>query len=350
MEVASGRRTDDEKKGYLHPDYAQSLAEFGNPQELPCSGGWVLVQDIPGFPYIDARGCYPLFACRDWSQLSTDLKKIPAEWVTLSLVTDPFGEYDQSYLQECFPDFVTPFKEHFVVDLCRPINTIVSGHHRRNARKAFCKLSVSKSKDVSQLVDEWVGLYSVLIERHKIKGISAFSRTAFMQQLKVPGLTAFRAMEKETTVGMVLWYVQGQVGYYHLGAYTPFGYKLGASFALFWSAIEYFAASGLKWLNLGAGAGVKNDGLDGLSAFKRGWSTRTKTAYLCGRIFNRTRYEEILKAKGVSAGNYFPAYRKGELCQNPPLKDTYVKEAANAEQPITQDSQAIRIVTEEVGR
>jgi hypothetical protein len=153
----------------------------------------------------------------------------------------------------------------------------------------------------------------MLIARHGIRGFSAFSREALDRQLRVPGIVAFRAIYEEKSVGMTLWYTQGDLGYYHLGAYSDIGYRLRASYGLFQSAIEYFAAGGLRWLDLGAGAGVGGGGKDGLSQFKRGWSTGTRTAYFCGRIFDRKRYMEILKAKGISATRYFPAYRNGEF-------------------------------------
>lgn len=69
----------------------------------------------------------------------------------------------------------------------------------------------------------------------------------------------------------------------------------------------------VSWLDLGAGAGMANDGTNGLSLYKRGWSTDTRTVYLCGRIFDHKRYAEIVKAKGIAATDYFPAYRKGEF-------------------------------------
>ena len=299
--------------GYLHPGYAQSLAEFGAPRELPRSGGWVLERQIPGFPYHDAMGCYPLFACKDWSQLHADLEDISNELVSLSVVTDPFGEYDSIYLQRCFKDVVIPFKQHFVVDLNRPLDTFVSSHHRRYARKALRQLYVERCGDSTQFINKWVDLYTALIERHNIKGILAFSGSAFEKQLSVPGIVVFRAVYEESTVSTLLWYIQGEVGYYHLGASSDLGYELWASFALFWSAIEYFAANGLRWLNLGAGAGVRSDGIDGLSRFKRGWSTGTRTAHFCGRIFDQKKYLEIVRAKDIPETEYFPAYRLGEF-------------------------------------
>jgi hypothetical protein len=152
-----------------------------------------------------------------------------------------------------------------------------------------------------------------LIKRHNIKGISTFSEFAFVRQMKIPGVIVFRAIHHQTTVGMIIWYVNGEVGYYHLGAFNAAGYKLRASFALFWYAINYFVDIGLKLLNLGGGAGLKNNGTDGLSRFKRGWSTESRTAYYCGRIFNQTRYAEIVQQKGLMPTNYFPAYRQGEF-------------------------------------
>jgi hypothetical protein len=297
--------------GYMHPSYAESLAEFGTPRELPQSGGWILQRQIPGFPYDDAMGCYPLFACRNWSQLYADLEEIGNELVSLALVADPFGEYYVAYLQRCF-DSVLPFKEHFTVDLSCPIDNIVSRHHRYYSRKALRNVHV-ECCEPTPFINDWVDLYATLIKRHNITGLRAFSRASFEKQLSVPGMIVFRAEYQGATIGAHLWYVQGQVGYSHLEAVNLTGYKLGAAYALHWSAIEWFSRK-LRWLDLGAGAGSNSnkDG-DGLSQFKRGWSTNTRPAYFCSRIFDQKRYMEVMEAKNIPATDYFPAYRVGEF-------------------------------------
>jgi hypothetical protein len=298
--------------GYMHPGYAESLKEFGIPRELPSCGGWILKRPIPGFPYHDAMGCYPLFACQDWSQLHADLEDLGQELITLSLVTDPFGAFELTHLQRCF-DVVTPFKEHFIVDLSRPIYDFVSRDHRDAAQKAFRRgIHVEKVQDPMQFAEDWITLYATLIKKYSIKGIKAFSRAAFVRQLSIPGLVMLRAAQQGITVGFHLVFVQGEVGYNFLGAYSDAGYKLRASCALYLYSIEYFANQ-LRWLDLGGGAGVNNDATDGLSQFKMGWSTGNRTAYFCGRIFDPERYAEIVKAKGIAATDYFPAYRKGEF-------------------------------------
>lgn len=304
-----------ERTGYLHTAYTQALNEMGLPRELPRSKGWILVRPIPGFPYSDAMGCYPLFTCQHWAQLFADLDQIGKEIVSLSLVTDPFGEYDEAYLRRCFEDVVIPFKAHYVIDLSKPVNTFVSQHHQRNTEKAFKNVVVEKCEEPAAHLDDWVGLYTQLMARHNIRGMASFSRESFARQLGVPGLVAFQALHANVPVGMLLWYVQGDVAYYHLGAFADTGYDLRASFALFWFAIEYFAEARLKWINLGAGAGVRGNASDGLSRFKRGWATETRMAYFCGRIFNHRRYEEIMETRTRKPldTRYFPAYRDGEF-------------------------------------
>lgn len=299
--------------GYSHFSYVDSLSEYGSPFPLPGSGAWILQRAIPYSFYSDGMGCYPLFSCPDWSKLESDLQGIGNDLVSLALVTDPFGDYDETFLSRCFPDVLIPFKQHFIVDLSRPIDSFANSHHRRNARKALAQVQVEECVNSMDFVDDWIELYQTLVTRHNIKGIAAFSKSSFAKQLTVPGLVAFRAVKDDVTVGMLLWYVQENRAYYHLGAYSSTGYSLGASFALFYHAAKHFADRGLEWLDLGAGAGSTTGAETGLSRFKQGWSTGTRTAYFCGRIFDHERYEEIMQSQNVSPTKYFPAYRAGEF-------------------------------------
>jgi len=311
--VAAGPAAQERLTGYLHAGYAESLSQFGTPRQLPRSGGWILERNIPGFPERDAMGCYPLLACRDWAALEADLKDLHGELVSLAVVADPFGSHGEDRLRRCFPDVMFAYKDHFVVDLSVPIHDRVSPHHRRNVARAQKSVDVRRCEDPSRALATWTALYDVLIERHGIEGMRAFSRRSFAAQLSVPGMTAFEAVHRDRTVGMLLWYVQDSVAYYHLGAHNDVGYERRASFALFWFAVEYFARCGLRWLDLGAGSGTKQTA-DGLTRFKRGWSTGIRPAFFCGRILDPTAYRAIARAKGIPAGtDYFPAYRKGEF-------------------------------------
>lgn len=306
--VALGQAT-----GYLHPLYCQSLSEFGRPRLLVESGGWILERQIPESQRLDAMGCYPLFACQDWSRLGLDLESLGDSLVCLSLVTDPFGDHQPSDLTKLFPDVARPFKDHFIVDLSRRPETFVNAHHQRNVRKALRELRVERCDNPSEALDQWTALYASLVARHNIKGITAFSPESFAMQLSVPGMAVLSAKHNDSTVGMLLWYEQERRAYYHLGAYHERGYELGASFALFDFAIRSFAERGFAWLNLGSGAGVATNGEQGLARFKRGWSTGVRTAYFCGRIFDKEAYRRILEKRGRPQADYFPAYRAGEF-------------------------------------
>jgi len=297
--------------GYLHRAYADCFSAWGEPLELPCSGGRILTRAIPGTGERDAMGCYPIFCCERWAQLRSDLEGLK-DLVCVSMVTDPFGDWDGEVLRECFPDLAIPFKAHFVADLTRNPREFVSGHHLRNVERAFRSVRVSRCEDAAQYSEEWVLLYRHLIERHSIRGISAFSDDSLRRQLGVPGIEMFRGSVEGEAAGMALWAVQGEIAYYHLGAYSEAGYRERASFALFWTALEYFAQKGVRWVSLGAGAGLQA-AVSGLTRFKQGWSTAVRMTYLCGRILDSKAYGELTARKGAAPDGYFPSYRRNEF-------------------------------------
>jgi hypothetical protein len=311
--------TTDSLSGYQSHQYAHALSEFGTPVRLPRCGGWLIERSVPDSNDLDAMGSYPIFSCVDWKSLKLDLESLEhaQRVVSVALVADPFADVGRSELEECF-DFVRPFKEHFVVDLQEDPESLIPRHHRYYARRSLRDAVVEVCSSPEEHLDEWVSLYDVLIRRHGLRGIRAFSRTSFAQQLKTPGQVLFRMTASGTPLGMHLWFVQGNVAYSHLIAISDAGYANSASYGLYHAAICHFrrtpgADGPVRWLELGAGAGVARDKVDGLTVFKRGWSNATRQAYFCGRIFDRSRYEELSRAKNVSDNGYFPAYRHSEF-------------------------------------
>jgi hypothetical protein len=300
-----------EAAGYAHWSYAKALSEFGTPRKLPRCGGWILERPLPGSNAVDAMGCYPLFACSDWSALGGDLDALRGDLVSLALVADPFGDYTPEQLHAWF-DVVKPFKEHVVIDLSQPCDAVVSKHHQRNARRALRRLRIERCESPADHIDDWVALYSCLVERHTISGIPTFSRDSFSVQLEVPGGTLFRAIHDGRTVGAALRYQSGDVVYAHLVAFDDVGYRLGASYALTWFQLNYFADKA-RWFDLGGTPGVKAYRDSGLWHYKRGWSPETRPVYFCGRVLDRDRYDAIVKSTRVSTNGYFPAYRAGEF-------------------------------------
>jgi hypothetical protein len=300
--------------GYLHPLYAKSLSEFGTPVELPECGGWLLERRIPNSDLNDAMGCYPLFCCIDWTLLAADIQKVKDRYVTISLVADPFAPITAADLSQYF-QLVRPFKKHFVIDVSDSTDRHINRHHRYYARRALKQMQVRLVEDPKAALDHWMRLYQILVGRHHLRGIKAFSRTAFAGQFEVPGLVAFLVSRNGRTIGMHLWYIQSGIAYSHLSAFDEEGYSLRAAYALHWFAIQEFKRNHMqdvRWIDLGAGAGVRENGRDGLSVFKRGWATVEKVKYFCGSIFDPRNYKSLTATSRIDLG-YFPLYRTGEL-------------------------------------
>jgi hypothetical protein len=296
--------------GYLHPLYADSFEEFGIPRELPNCNGRIIQRQISGFSDQDAIGCYPLFACHDWSRLHDDFALL-GDLVSLSLVTDPFGQFDEAYLRRHF-HVVFPFKKHFVLDLNRPLKESVSRHHQYYGRKSLRTLRVEHCPDPTRFLDQWLELYARLCRKYQIDRIRAGSRSTFEKQLRVPGIVMFRAMERETIIGLHLWYIQGNVAYNHLAATADRGYQVRASYALYWTALNWLVGKA-DWVDLGGIPGTGDWGAEGIRVFKKGWANGLRPVYFCGRIFNHKRYQEITISKEALRTKYFPAYRQGEF-------------------------------------
>jgi hypothetical protein len=295
--------------GYRSPLYAQSLADFGTPLRLPRSDGWVLSRPIPESVERDAIGCYPLFNCGNWEALGADLDELTSKAIAVSLVVDPFAQVEETKLRELFADVCRPYKRHAVVAFDDAWRNAICYHHRRNIRFAARHVEIERGTDPANWLETWSELYSDLVARHDVQGIARFSRTCFRHQLHVPGIVAFRALVKTQTVGMLLWYVADTVAYYHLGAFSPLGYKTRAAFGLFDFALNQFAAAGVRWASLGGAAGSRAVSNDGLTRFKMGWANESRTAWFCGRILAPTTYAQLTAARHLVDNEYFPKYR-----------------------------------------
>jgi len=297
---------------YHHPNYIDSLSEFGEPRALPGCGGWLLERKITGSEYSDCMGAYPIFCCDNWTKLLEEVAGLNSNLVAVTLVTDPFANLDLEKMKACFMSKFIAFKQHYIVDLEIPIEEIGGKRRRRHARRALKKLDIEVIESPVDLIDDWMNVYSVLIEKHQINGIRAFSRQSFLKQFSVPGTIMIRALYEGETVGSQVYFYQNDVVHAHLGACTPKGYTLEATYAIDYFSFEYFKGKA-KWLNLGGGIGVTNGELDGLSQYKSAWASHTRTSYFCGKILNYDRYNELVKSRNAIETNYFPAYRYGEF-------------------------------------
>ena len=297
--------------GYQHPQYADSFSEFGILIELNKSNGRLLKRLIPETPFYDAMGCYPLFACSDWKGLPSDILKLSDDLVSVSLVTDPFGNYTENELTQTF-DCVLQSNDHFVFDYSKTIHESISKSRREQAKRALKDVVVDIQVSPNIDVEEWSNLYSRVIDKYQIKGLRKFSLDSFKKQLTIPNTFYFRALNEGKIIGGDIYFLQGEIAYAHLSALESLGYELKAGYALKWIAINHFQNI-VDWITFGGTtsiSGVKNEGL---IYFKKGWSNCTRKTYFCGKILNQDRYDEITSLKGFQGSTWFPSYRDGEF-------------------------------------
>jgi len=300
---------DPQESGYGSAEYAGSLGHLGTPLRLADAEGWLLRRQIPGTGHWDAIGCYPLFICRHWERLQSDLSQL-TDVVSVTVVVDPLSaERAGSALSSAFPDLLASYRQHFLVDLQSNWADSISPKHRRTVEVALPQLVVQRCSDPATELDSWCDLYSYLKDKREITALADFPRASFARQLGVPGVVMFKATQGAEAVAMHLWFVQGSTAYYHLSASNEEGYRLHASFALMWSALQEFQHRGLRWAALGGTPEARaNGGEGGLARFKKRWATCARPAQLCGFIADRSAYAD-LTSKSLGSPAFFPAYR-----------------------------------------
>lgn len=264
----------------------------------------MLVRPIPGSPWHDAFGCYPLAAISQDADLKAGLERLhAADLVSVALVPDPLISPPQELFASVF-SVCSPFKTHYLID--REAGPIRFGAtHRRWIRKALEGSAVTPIL-LGDALDEWQTLYGHTMTRHGVTGIQTFTPAYFAALAKMPELTALAACSGGRIIAMALWVRQGDIAYYHLGASSPEGYATQAMYGLFAAANEHLADC--RVIDLGGAAGIHDNPEDGLAYFKRGFANQTTTAYFCGSCLDLERYALLTANRPETS--YFPAYRQ----------------------------------------
>lgn len=298
--------------GYRDPAYVQSLAEYGVPRKVSNADGWVIERAVPGEGLRDAMGPYPLFSCRDWQGLSEDLRELRnAGLVSLVLVTDPLLTPEDQRVFRHF-DVARPFKTHYLAALDCPLEEIVSRHHRYYVRRAARVLEVDIPEVPLDYLDEWVELHEHLQTRHRIVELRAFSRTAFAGLLAMDGVAMLRVLLHGRIVGGMIVVMQGDIAYPHVASYSSDGYRLGASYLLYWETLRY-CRERARYVNWGGGVGQDVSESSGLVRNKLGWSNVKRQSFLLGAVLDRGNYAMLNEHRATHDSAYFPAYRTGEF-------------------------------------
>ena len=294
-------------EGYLHPLYAQSFSAIGTPIFLPKSKGWLIKREIPGTPFFDAMGPYPLFFCEHWQHLIDDLEDQSDQLISVSLVIGPFSNIPIKEFGQFFEVFYR-YKDHYLLDTSLPLTESISKYSRRDARRALKDVTVEHKISPDIDLNEWVDLYNHLIMRHNISGIRAFSRESFAKQIAIPNTHYFRAVHNGKIVGGNIYYLHQNVAYGHLLALSPLGYSFGASHAIKWIAIQHLSKM-IRWINFGGGTEKDGANQNGLDSFKLNWTNSIKKSYFVGKILQKEIYDHLTDLSDDAQDNWFPSYR-----------------------------------------
>lgn len=295
----------DSVPGYRSAAYAAALSGLGRPVPLGDTGGFLIERTIPGTPYRDLMGPYPLFCCGNWDALEPAIATLGAAYVTLTLVTDPFCPLPPERLAGLFPH-VRPLHDHYLIDLAAP--PVLSRHHRRKLRQSDPAIRIEAAPADAGDLAAWTRLYSVLIARKGITDLRRFDEDSFRHQLSVPGTHIVTAWDGPELLGADIYYLDGDVAWAHLSAYAEAGYARSVSYPMMAHAIDHFRPLA-RWIGLGGAPAVSAaDTGGGIAHFKGGWTPVTRPSHLCGLILDPAAYAAL--CPDDDAGDYFPAYRR----------------------------------------
>ncbi len=293
----------------IHPYATESYANIfsnmvGTPIAVPEWRSWVLRRPIGDGAVYDATGGYPVAAIDRAADIAGGIARLRRlDLVSVVFVADPFLRPPLEALENGL-DVVRPFKAHYLHD-----NSLgpprYSKHHRHALRQAGATV---RRIDLAANLSAWIALYRDLVARRRITGPAAFSDTAFRRLAALPGLTCFGAYAGDRLVACHLWLDDGRRAHSHLAASNSQGYANGAAYLLYDAAIRHFTH--VETIDFGGAAGFRDDRDNGLARFKRGFSNRVETAYLCGAVLDVDRYAELCATKDMPKSGYFPAYRR----------------------------------------
>ena len=292
---------------YRHPIFAEAHSHLGQIVALPASASFAYLRKVPQGG-VDAAALYPLWELESAAALQTDFDRLrELSAISLVAVCLPLQQALQEQLERQ-ADHWRPFKRHYFHDPDLPFQ--YSKHHRYEIRRASRSLQTRWST-LSQELDSWCDMYATLVHRHGLTGLHAFPRRYFESLCPLPGLRVLVAEQAGTPVAMHLWMDDGVTLWSHLAASAEAGYHSGAAYLMNDAVIREHGGANKRLIGFGGVAGssgVSNDdGKDGLARFKKGFSNRTETSFLFGKILDSARYQAL--SSRSDTGAFFPAYR-----------------------------------------
>jgi Acetyltransferase (GNAT) domain/Helix-turn-helix domain len=203
---------------------------------------------------------------------------------TISLMTDPMWCPELSVLREAF-DSCRAFRKHYLVD--RGTEVSFRKRHRNRINQAR-RVGEVREISLAEHLERWLELYQLNVASRQIP--QPFSRMYFERLACLAALRTIAVCVANEIVNMTLWFRHEDTFYFHDGASSVTGFQMSAAYAAFAHVIEEVADC--RYVLLGGSAGFRDDRLDGLAVFKRGFSNASAVSYLCSASLNKMRPDE----------------------------------------------------------
>lgn len=220
-----------------------------------------------------ATGVRPVGPLDPASEVGAGLDRLrEAGIASVALVTDPMWSPDPAALREAF-DACRPFRVNYLVD--READVHVGKRHRNRINHAR-RAGTVRELPLAEHLDRWLALYGGNVESRRIR--QPFGRAYFERLAEMPSLRTVAVLVGGEIVTMTLWLEHEDTLYFHESASSATGNRVSAGYAAFTHAIE---SAGRRYVLLGGSAALRDDPLDGVAMFKRGFANGSEMSYLC---------------------------------------------------------------------
>ncbi len=246
-------------------------------------------------------------------------KNIVAEFFSFH----PFNRFPE-FFNDYF-DFLVEERKTVYVNLQKAYETIYQEYHpslRRNLKKAQKnKLQFLELLPTPQNIFRFYQLYFATMKKNNADSFYFFPEAYFKQLFELPEAKLYGVEYEGKIVNMVVMLESTPFCYYHLGASDPQYYSLNGNPFLFDQLIQRYQKTFTIFY---LGGGATPDPEDSLLRFKRKFSPETTPFFIAGKIYNKTKYDDLVKeaeqkCPELSSVNYFLKYR---LCKAMNMEET----------------------------
>jgi hypothetical protein len=243
--------------------------------------GWdayVLVRDRQGAR--QAIGVRPVGALAPNCDVRAGLEALQRAGIaTVSLITDPMWCPELSVLRDAF-DSCRALKEQYLVD--RAVQVKITKRHRNRINQAR-RVGEVHEISLAEHLERWLELYQLNVANRLIP--QPLGRAFFERLARIADLRTVAVFVADEIVNMTLWLRHEDTLYFQDGASSMKGFQTSAAYAAFAHVIEQ--TTDCRYVLLGGSAGLRDERLDGLAMFKRGFSNASAVSYLCSASLNK---------------------------------------------------------------